>query len=361
MNEKKIEEFEIGAIRPPSEGGSHSLLLRFTRNCPWNNCTFCYGAPYGRGKFELRTMEEIKRDIDRAKAIKDVIQDTSSDLGLGGEITPEVVDALFRQHPQARYSNSFASVLNWLNAGGKTVFLQDANSLIMKTPDLVEAIEYLKEAFPEIERITSYARAKTVSKKSFESMVAIRKAGLSRLHMGLETGDDALLKKIHKGVTAREHVDAGKKIMGAAIELSEYIMPGLGGKEMTDQHALNTALVLNRFSPHYIRSRTFAPIPGTPLADEYARGDFQFLRPHGLVREIGKFIENLDVKSKLCFDHATNPCYRSMSGLRYVFHQGYEGYPMPQEKEHLLSIVEEALKIDENRFPKVEEMAMMAR
>ena len=176
MNETKIEEFEIGAIRPPSEGGSHSLLLRFTRNCPWNNCTFCYGAPYGRGKFELRTMEEIKRDIDRAKAISDMIQETSADLGQGGEITPKVVDALFQQYPEARYSNSFTSVLNWLNAGGKTVFLQDANSLIMKTPDLVEAIGYLKEAFPEIERITSYARAKTVSKKSFESMVAIRKA-----------------------------------------------------------------------------------------------------------------------------------------------------------------------------------------
>ncbi len=361
MNEKKIEDFEIGAIRPPSEGGSQSLLLRFTRNCPWNNCTFCYGAPYGRGRFELRTVEEIKRDIDRAKAIMDVIQKTSADLGQEGRITHGVMDAIFRQNPEARYSNSFTSVLNWLNAGGKTVFIQDANSLIMKTSDLVEAIAYLKEVFPGIERITSYARAKTVSKKSAANMVALRKAGLTRLHMGLETGDDALLKKIHKGVTAREHVAAGEKIMAAGIELSEYIMPGLGGREMTDQHALNTALVLNQISPHYIRSRTFAPIPGTPLADEYARGDFQFLRPHGLVREIGRLIENLEVQSRLCFDHATNPCYRSMSGLRYVFHQDYEGYPLPDEKGHLLSIVEEGLKIDEDRYPRVEEMAMMAR
>jgi radical SAM superfamily enzyme YgiQ (UPF0313 family) len=231
----------------------------------------------------------------------------------------------------------------------------------MKTPDLVEAIEYLKENFPGIERITSYARAKTVSKKSAAAMAALRKAGLTRLHMGLETGDDALLKKIHKGVTAREQVEAGRKIMDADIELSEYIMPGLGGVEMTDQHALNTALVLNRISPHYIRSRTFAPIPGTPLAEDYARGDFRFLPPHGLLREIGRLIENLDAYSRLCFDHATNPCYRSVSGLRYVFHQGYEGYQMPDEKEHLLSIVEEGLRIDESRYPRVEEMALMAR
>ena len=361
MNAQQIEEFEIGAIRPPSEGGSHSLLLRFTRNCPWSRCTFCYGTPYGRGKFELRSVGEIKMDIDRAKAISNMIEEAASQHGRGGGITAAVLDALFLKYPEARYSNSFVNVLNWMNAGAKTVFIQDANSLIMKTADLVEAIRYLKQTFPGIERITSYARSKTVAKKSLENMIAIREAGLSRLHMGLETGDDPLLKKIRKGVSAEEHVEAGRKILEAGIELSEYIMPGLGGKEMTDQHALHTALVLNRIDPHYIRSRTFAPIAGTPLADDYLRGDFQFLKPHELIREIGRLIEHLDVHSRLCFDHATNPCYRSPTGLRYLFHQGYEGYRMPEEKEHLLSIVEQGLRIDEGLFPKVEEMAMMAR
>lgn len=230
MNAQQIEEFEIGAIRPPSEGGSHSLLLRFTRNCPWSRCTFCYGTPYGRGKFELRSVGEIKMDIDRAKAISNMIEEAASQHGRGGGITAAVLDALFLKYPEARYSNSFVNVLNWMNAGAKTVFIQDANSLIMKTADLVEAIRYLKQTFPGIERITSYARSKTVAKKSLENMIAIREAGLSRLHMGLETGDDPLLKKIRKGVSAEEHVEAGRKILEAGIELDHALGDHLGAR-----------------------------------------------------------------------------------------------------------------------------------
>lgn len=356
-----MEEFEIGPIRPPSEGGSHSLLIRFTRNCPWNRCAFCSGIPYGGSKFELRPIPEIKADIDRAKGIADIIHKTSRELGLGGRITGEVADAIFHRYPESRYNHCFISVFNWLNAGGRTVFLQDANSLIMKTPDLIEGILYLKASFPTIERITSYARAKTVYKKSLKNMVEIRRAGLTRLHVGLETGDDELLKKVRKGVSAEEHVAAGRKVVEAGIELSEYIMPGLGGREMTEQHARNTARVLNQINPHYIRSRPFAPIPGTPLAKECLEGDFAPLTCHELLKEIGQLIEGLTVESRLCFDHAMNPCYRSRFGFTYLFDQGYKGYALPDEKGRLLSIVKEGLLIEEEKFPGVEERAMMAR
>ena len=174
------------------------------------------------------------------------------------------------------------TVLNWLYVGGRTVFLQDADTLIMRTPDLVEAIKYLKKTFPSINRITSYARSKTALRKSLDELESLKKAGLSRLHIGLETGDDELLKRVHKGVTADEHIRAGRKIVRSGIELSEYIMPGLGGKDLTEQHAKNTAIVLNEINPGYIRSRPLAPRQGTPIADAYLRGELALTRDRSM-------------------------------------------------------------------------------
>ena len=355
-----MEEFEIGPIRPPSEGGSYSLLLRFSRNCSWNRCTFCYGLHYGREKLQLRPVEDIKKDIDRAKAISEVIKETSFRLGLGGKINGEVQDTLFHNYPEAKFSSSFVTVFNWLYFGGKTAFLQDADTLIMRTPDLVEAIEYLKKTFPSIQRITSYARSKTALKKSFDELKSLRRAGLSRLHVGLETGDDELLKKVQKGITAEEHIKSGKKVMKAGIELSEYIMPGLGGKEMTKQHAENTALALNEINPDYIRSRPFVPRPGTPTAEFYHDGDLILLSPHELLREIEILIKKLTVSSKLCFDHALNPSIKSGLGYTPLFDHSYEGYKLPDEKERLLAIIKEGLGTDESRFVNLEEIARLS-
>ena len=360
MKKSSIEEFEIGPIRPPSEGGSSSLLLRFTRNCPWNRCTFCYGLSYSREKFQLRSTQEIKSDIAKAKAISEIIKETSRKLGFDGEINREVADALFRDYPEAKFSSSFITVFNWLCLGGRTAFLQDADTLIMRTPNLVEAIEYLKKSFPSIERITSYARAKTAFNKSLNELESLKKAGLSRLHIGLETGDDELLKKVHKGVTAEQHIKAGKKIMKAGIELSEYVMPGLGGKELSEQHAKNTASTLNEINPDFIRSRPFAPRPGTPIAEEYLRGDLILLSPHELIREIKMFVNELTVTSKLCFDHAMNPSLKSGFSYTPIFDQGYEGYKLPEEKEHLLAIIEKASVTDESEFLSVKEIARIS-
>mgnify|MGYP000070607535 FL=1 len=353
---EKLEEysFEIGPIRPPSEGGSYSLLIRVTRNCPWRLCTFCYGTLYNREKFQLRSVEEVKKDIKNVRVMVNLLKEISLKLGYNGEINLRLGETILEYDTTLRHNPYFINVFNWLYSGGKTVFLQDADSLIISTKDLAEILSYLKSLFPQVERITSYARAKTLLRKTVKELEELRKLGLSRLHVGLETGDDELLKLVNKGVTAKEHIEAGKKVIEAGIELSEYIMPGLGGKTFSKQHALNTAKVLNKINPHYIRMRTFVPVLNTPLYEDYVKGRFKLLSPHECLREIKLLIENLNVTSRVCFDHFINP---SLKGNIPIFRQSYEGYKLPEEKQLILKTIDEALKIDESRFRWTEELA----
>ncbi len=346
MKKLSTLSFEIGAIRPPSEGGSHSLLLRLTRNCPWGRCKFCYGSVYNREKFQLRTMEEIKQDIQAAKAISDEIKQASFRLGYAGHIRSSLGANIIREEPELADSYSFATVFNWLSLGGRTAFFQDADSLIMRNPDLVAVIRYLKEVFPGLERITSYARAKTIYRKTPEELKTIREAGLNRLHVGLESGDDELLKIIDKGVTAGEHIEAGNKAKEAGFEFSAYVMPGLGSRSRSEQHALNTSRVLNRINPHYIRLRPFVPRPNTPLFDEYRKGDFQLTSPHERLRELKTMVEALTVTSRLCFDHMMNG-WRKESG-ELLFTQDYEGYQFPENKRKVLELIAEGLQVRES-------------
>ena len=209
----KSYSFEIGPIRPPSEGGSSSLLLRFTRNCPWGRCAFCYGSPYNRERFELRSVDEIKTDIESARAIASVIKELSWKLGYAGRI--ETLGPLIQSNlldgrqigqlpdDENRNFSSVVNVYNWLFFGAMSVFLQDADTLIMYTNQLAESIAYLRETFPNIERVTSYARSKTIVKKKPEELRQLHEAGLNRIHIGLETGDDELLSYVNKGVTAQ--------------------------------------------------------------------------------------------------------------------------------------------------------------
>jgi len=340
--------FEVGPIRPPSEGGSHSLLLRATRNCPWSRCKFCYGLIYNREKFQLRTVDDIKKDIDAAREIAEAIKGASWKLGYGGAVNEDVGTVLIRSDPSLNTNQSFILVFNWLYFGGKTVFLQDANTLIMPSNELVEVLKYLKETFPTIERVTSYARAKTLAKKTPEELKELRKAGLSRLHVGLETGDDELLKYVDKGVTSAEQIQAGKKAKEAGFELSEYVMPDLGGRARSDQHARNTAKVLNEINPDFIRLRPFVPGPGIPLYEDCSKGVLQLSSPHERLQEIRILVENLNVTSRLCFDHFLNSWYRDRSRRYTLFKQDYEGYKFPEEKNKVLELIEEGLKIDES-------------
>ncbi len=360
--------FETGSIRPPSEGGSHSLLIRATRNCPWSQCKFCYGTLYNRERFQLRSVEEIKRDIDAAQTIRELLEAVAKKLG-SMDWAARLVDPYFLYdkdfvelgEKESRNFQSVSNVFNWLQSGAKSVFLQDADSLIMHTHNLLEVIRYLNQTFPCLERITSYARAKTLAQKSktLEELMELRKAGLSRLHVGLETGDDELLKYVNKGVTSEEHVVAGRKVKEADFELSVYWMPGLGGKAMSEQHARNTARVLNEINPDFVRSRRFVPRKTTPLYEEWKKGEFQILSPHEELGEIQTVMEHLDITGRVCFDHYVNLAYRVGSSYVWLFKQNYEGYKFPEEKPAVLAIIKDGWKIDESRYKRSEDLVEM--
>ncbi len=340
--------FETGVYRPPSEGGSHSLLIRLTRNCPWNRCGFC--AMYKDNKFEIRTPKEIKSDIDAMASLRDDLQATSHAIGHDGAMTRETLITLMGKTPELDHHPGFVMFYHWLLSGARTVFLQDANSLIMKTDALVDVLVYLRQIFPSINRVTTYARSKTLVRKSLQELKAIREAGLDRLHVGLETGDDELLKRINKGVTAEGHIKAGTKAMEAGFQLSEYWMPGLGGKQFWKNHATHTAEVLNQINPHYIRSRPYYVVPGTPLHADLEAGKLELASPEEQLLELKRMVEDLTISSRVCFDHAGN-YWKDREG-HLLFTQSYEGYKFPEEKDQVLARIEEGLK-SKNRRPNI--------
>jgi len=324
MEEQRMAySFELGPIRPPSE--AYSLLIRATRNCPWNRCKFCHN--YKGRKFQLRSVEEIKQDIKTAKLIQDKIKELSWKSGYGGRVK-EIAGMMLNNPPNEASYN----VALWLYTGGESAFLQDANSLIMRTNELAEVIRFLRETFPNINRITSYARSKTAAKKSVEELKELYEAGLSRLHIGLETGYDELLRYMQKGVTAEEHVKGGRRVKESGISLCEYVMPGLGGKKMSKEHVEQTARVLNEIEPDYIRLRTLEVREGMPLLQKLQEGDFELQTEDEVVEEIGTLIERLDCRSELKSDHILN-LLPEVEGK------------MPQDKEKMLATINRYLAL----------------
>jgi radical SAM superfamily enzyme YgiQ (UPF0313 family) len=250
-------------------------------------------------------VEEVKKDIDVVQEIISEVKALSWQHGFGGEITVALVN-LILQNPQ-QYTDGFRSVALWLYTGGRNVFLQDGDNLIIKTGQLIEILKHLKEAFPSIERITTYSRAKTVSKRRTEELRDLYQAGLSRIHIGLETGYDPLLQYMKKGVTAQEHIDAGKKVKEAGISLSEYVILGLGGRGMWREHAIETAKVLNQVNPDFIRVRTLKVLKTMPLYQKIEKGEFILLGDDEIVGEERLFIENLEgITSTFVSDHILN-------------------------------------------------------
>lgn len=316
--------FEIGPIRPPSE--AYSLLIRATRNCPWNRCEFC--AVYKNRKFELRTVEEIKGDIQTVKAISDEIRALTLRLGYG--MKSKEVAAMIYDSPSN--NDSVRSVALWLYFGAETAFLQDANSLIMRTPDLVQVISFLKETLTSLTRVTSYGRSKTAAKKSVEELKEIHDVGLSRLHIGLETGCDDLLKYMQKGVTAEEQIRGGRNVRESGISLCEYVMPGLGGRKMSKGHVEQTARVLNAIEPDFIRLRSTRVREGMPLLQKVREGDFELQTEDEVVEEIGALIERLDCRSELKSDHIIN-LLPEVDGK------------LPQDKEKMLAVINQYLTL----------------
>lgn len=329
MGMDKELSFEQGPIRPPNE--ARSLLLRVTRNCPWNQCMFC--PVYKGRKFSLRTVEEIKEDIQTARDIADDIKALSWDLGSSGSTDDQVVSHIFGS---STYSDSYRSIAAWLYYGTGACFLQDADNLIMKTKDLVEILGFLREKFPNITRVTTYSRSRTIVRKSLESLKQIREAGLDRIHIGLESGYDLLLKFVKKGVSAAQHIEAGRKVIEAGMELSEYVMPGLGGQEMWREHAVETARVLNQINPHFIRLRSLRIPSRVPLYEKLKDGTFTMQTDDMMAEEIRIFIENLDgITSTVTSDHIMN-LLEEVAGK------------MPEDKEKMLGVVKAYQELPES-------------
>ena len=276
------ETYDFPPFRPPSE--ADSLLLRVTRGCPWNRCAFC--PMYKDVKFDKRTVDEVKRDIDTAGAFT------------GGKV--------------------------------ETVFIGDSDSLVISTEELCEILDYLSDVFPSLVRVTSYVRAHTLNRKSLESLQKIREAGLTRVHIGLETGSSRLLGQMKKGANPDTMIRGCTKAKDSRFEVSLYVLLGIGGETHSHEHASETARVLNRIDPDFIRVRTLTPQPGTPVFKWWTEGRFEMPGPETILREQKALIKDLSVSSQYLSDHVSN--YASIDGN------------LPDDKVKMLSMIDETLE-----------------
>ena len=289
--------FEIGPIRPPNE--ADSLLVRVTRNCPWNRCAFC--PVYAGAKFSPRAAEEVEADID---AMAELARRLAARAERDGGLSNTSVRAVLRE---AGNPDGGVQVARFVLAGGRTAFLQDANSLVLKPERLARILRRLRAAFPSLERVTTYARSQTATKRSVDQLRSLREAGLDRIHVGLESGSDRVLELVDKGTTAAQHIAGGLRIKEAGLSLSEYVMPGLGGRALSAEHASETARVLRAIDPHFIRLRSLAATPRAGIGELVRSGAIELLGDVDVVREIRAMVAGLTgVNAELKSDHILN-------------------------------------------------------
>ncbi len=308
--------FEQGPIRPPNE--AHSLLLRVTRNCPWNRCTFC--PVYKGARYSKRSVEHVKKDIDSVYKCVGILQGIADEHnGLPMAQIRNITDNLESEEWAA-----FDSAFRWFRAGMNSIFLQDADSLTMRPPELIEILKHIRARFPFVNRVTSYSRSSTIARINEEDLKAIKEAGLDRVHVGLESGSDNVLKLVKKGATKAIHVSAGLKVKRVGLELSEYVMPGLGGVRLSEEHALETADALNQINPDFIRLRQLAVPLVAPLSKDLMEGRFERCTDVMVAGELLTLIGNLKgVTSVVKSDHILN-LFSEVEGT------------LPEDKERML-------------------------
>ncbi|WED23744.1 radical SAM protein [Vibrio sp. JC009] len=281
--------FQQGPIRPPSE--ADSLLIRTTQGCPWNKCSFC--TLFRGMAFSVRPVEEIKNDIWAAKAF-------------------------------------------YKNRKFDSCFLQDGDSFAMETADLLDVLKTLKEAFPDLKQISSYGRAQSMTKKSPEEMKAICDAGLNMLYCGMESGSLDVLKKMKKGITPKSILKSAEYAKQAGMKMMTFIIIGLGGKELSEQHITETANLLNQINPDEIRVLSLAVKPGTDLDDMVQNGSFTPLTEVEMVEEQKKLISLLDgIDSNYGNYHSIN-LLMELNGR------------LPQDKKRFISTMDRFLSMDRN-------------
>ncbi len=281
--------YEGPIYRPPSE--ANSLLIQVTVGCPHNKCTFCMVYKNGP-KYKVRPVDEVIDDLKAASL---------------------------------EYKNLV-----------RTIFFPAGNTIAAPTHDLEKIFNTTRELFPKIKRMTVYGSSKYILKKGESDLKRLADSGLSRIHIGLESGDESTLADIKKGCTRDEQIKAGLMLKKAKIENSSYVMLGIAGRERSEQHALATTLTLNEINPEYIRLRTFVPKVNTPILRQVQKGNFCMLGPHGVLQEAKTILRNLRVSSKLESDHYTN--YINLNGK------------LPEDKGKMLQDLDNALKLDESYF-----------
>jgi radical SAM superfamily enzyme YgiQ (UPF0313 family) len=287
-------------IRPPSEHASYYLPL--TSGCSNNTCAFCmsYGV-----KLQVRDLPEVKKEIDAV--------------------------ALFKQH-EVRLPNIpdivYYIAREW---DGKHVFLQDGDALVYPFPRLVEALEYIKEKLPSVERVASYATAKDVLRLSVEQLKQLKDLNLTLLFIGLESGDPEILEDIGKGATPDDMIAAGKRVKESGIQLSVTVILGIGGAAKSESHAKATAKVLSAMDPDFAGALTLTLVPGTPMHDRRERGEFTLIDPFQSLAELKIMVENLSFSN--CF-------FSSMHASNYVSVRG----TLPADKARMLRTIDKVLR-----------------
>lgn len=280
--------YEGPIYRPPSE--ADSLLIQATVGCPHNRCTFC--LVYKKIRFKIRPVADIKADLDEARRM------------FGHRV--------------------------------RTLFLPAGNTIAMPTAQLVEICTYSRQLFPGLERITVYGSSQFVVRHGRKGLQELARAGLSRIHVGFESGDDEILARVKKGATAARHVEAGQLLKEAGIELSAYLVLGLGGPELSRRHALASGKVVNAARPEFVRLRTLVPKIDTPFLAAVLAGRFRMSSPHQVLQETLSLIEAIDVPTRVVSDHYTN--YLDVTGR------------LPEDRERLAAQINAALERDESTF-----------
>jgi len=278
---------------------------------------------YKNKEFSVRTVEEVISDIDLLSKHLTIIR---ASFKSPYEMTAQQLWSLTQSVDPVELP-AFDYALKWFNDGMQSVFLQDSDSLVIGAENLAIILRHLRERFPWIERVTSYSRSSTILKVGEDGLKTIKNAGLDRIHVGLESGSDAVLRLVKKGATKDMHVRAGVMTKRVGLELSEYVMPGLGGRELSVVHAEETADALNKINADFIRLRPLAVTSRAPLYLQYEKGSFTKCNDIEMARELLLFIEGLEgITSMVLSDHILN-LFADLEGR------------LPDEKERMLTIL----------------------
>jgi radical SAM superfamily enzyme YgiQ (UPF0313 family) len=299
-------------IRPPSEWMSYYLPM--TGGCSNNTCTFC---AYCRSKLRIRELQGVKEEID-ALALY-------TERGIRLPAMPGIVYAVAQQ---------------W---DGRRVFLQDGDALVYPFPGLLEALQHLNQRFPGLERVSAYATAQDILRRSPDELRTLRDHKLGILYMGVETGHHEILDRVDKRVTYDQMVEAAKKAKDAGIILSVTVILGLGGVELSREHAVETARILTDIDPEYAGALTLTLVPETPLYEQAQRGEFNPISPFQSLEELSIMIENASFTD--CF-------FSSMHASNYLAVRG----SLPRDRQRMLKELEDILASKDPRLLRPEFM-----